>query len=66
MIRYLSLKLNTLFEYLKTISVVELMELGVEFEYIVRDKVNGFIGLFGNNIKGKSLALLNLADTVGV
>ncbi|HMT77784.1 MAG: hypothetical protein LCH44_02575 [Bacteroidetes bacterium] len=51
---------------MKTISVVELMELGVEFEYIVRDKVNGFIGLFGNNIKGKSLALLNLADTVGV
>jgi hypothetical protein len=42
------------------------MELGVEYEYIVSDKVNGFIGLFGNNIIGKSLASLNLADTVGV
>jgi hypothetical protein len=42
------------------------MELGVEYEYIVSEKVNVFIGLFGNNIIGKLLASLNLADTVGV
>ena len=51
---------------MNTIRIGELKELGLEYEYIVSDRVNGFVGLFGNNIIGKLLASLNLADTVGV